>query len=901
MSHLTLQQLWNALTPTEKDEACLAFWQSRDPMSLNAHGHVINALASKLRFRKVFVERKSPEDRTRLLLRFIDKADFIKYQDNVLRAWLLSCKKGLLSRFLDVQGLAHENCVIHDNVEPPGEDVLRCGIRVIKEEFSHRETAIYLGLLEHQGDFWDALPEAIDAEGVDLVSYLMSSVEGIKEAEGDEEESAPPEFGPAFTRLDGVVIKTVVASALRQEGSLDRDQVEAFVDEIVELNVDRQKSFFHKGFFHAIYNKPLTFHFAGENEERRLWYFSGVLSGMLRRDADDTCLVLLKENADLTKGLSQNGHLQCGAILLHKPFYDLLLQAKEYALLSRWLQTHLKNIDHDKRVRMLIQSHEDAASLLRSGSPSEALPLLDVVDSAIAGDHNKELPERFAAWIVPLNQRKRAQALQLLGDFTGAEEILRPLVQLAEFEDSANALADLALIKGAFRSLDAILPTGDEKKNIGIRDSLMNGKAVFEQAVERFGSDATNAHFCLGVLKFSQGSNAAAECADHFKQALVGMMKKQDAYREIDLIEWARFLLAVSLLETAETAEFLKAAERIDKAVSAKLTFPLALWKRALGAAVVFDDSSLAEQIAEHLLQCRDNEAYKLIQECSIASHCKEMRNRYLDWLLTERLSFQLRWDELIKLLPLTLKDLGLDQAERILDAMEELAWEHEKYRTQFVELLRDDRNYSPAWGATEAEMALSRLYELAGDLCQAAEVLKGRFHKLRSNGSEYSMQQARLLVDHLQSFKLDDGSLEHLSRLVEESDEIKEASLSAQKRLKEGQEVSILYIGGNETQEAYVDKITKELSGDYPRLHVSFYFPRMDSNWNVHLDKIRPKIGTNNALVLSNLIRTGFGQHVRKLCNDECPWFACTGRGKQSLKNSIEKAAIWACQKKEL
>src|SRR5208283_2065049 len=95
------------------------------------------------------------------------------------------------------------------------------------------------------------------------------------------------------------------------------------------------------------------------------------------------------------------------------------------------------------------------------------------------------------------------------------------------------------------------------------------------------------------------------ECAYHFKQALVGMMKKQDAYGEVALIQWARFLLAVSLLETADPAEFQNAAERIEQSIKAKLTFPLTLWERAIRAAIVFDDRSLAEQIAEHLLLCR--------------------------------------------------------------------------------------------------------------------------------------------------------------------------------------------------------------------------------------------------------------------------------------------------------
>ncbi len=900
MSHLTLQLLWTALTSVEKDEACLAFWEAKDTIIKQSHIPILQKLSTQLRFRLVFLQKKKPQERSVFLRRFIDKPDFHKFHDDILRAWLLARKGALLARFLDAQSMKHTDGLIDDAVPPPAVDSLRGGIKTILGEFPSKDIALYLGyLLLFGGDYWAALPEAVAAEGLDLGMLLTKKPEE-KEMEEFEEEPALPESGPAFTTLDEVLIRTVVAAALGEERALSVERAEALIDETIELDTDRQRSWFHKGFLHSIFDKPTTFHFTGENEERRLWYFSGLLSGMLRRSESDKCLALLKEHAALTKGLSQNGRLLCGAILLMKPFYDLLMEAKEYVLLSQWLQTHLKNIDTDKRVSMLIQAHYDAASLLRGGKPSEALLLLDVVDNSVAEDSNKDLPDGFVEWIAPFNQRKRAQAFQLLGDFTSAEEILCPLAQLEEFEDSANALADLALIKGAFRSLDAILPRSDMKKSLGIRDSLSIGEVLFKQAIDQFGSEATNAHLCLGVFKFISGSNYAGECAYHFKQALVGMMKKQDAYGELALIQWARFLLAVSLLETADPAEFQNAAERIAQSIKAKLTFPLALWERAIRAAIVFDDSSLAEQIAEHLLLCRSSEAYKLIQECSIALHCKGIRTRYLDWLLFERLPIQVRWDELSKLLPLTLKDLSLDQAERILDAMEYVAMEQKKYRSRFIKLLDDHCSYSPAWASSEAEDAMIKMYELDGRFAEAGELLKRRFYKLREEGGDYNLYQARTVIEQIESFKIDDDSIPHLKRLVEDHEEFAAEALTAADQLKTGTAVNVVYIGGNETQSAYEKDIRVALLAKYPNLKIEFYYPGWDSNWNIHLAKVMPLIENSNVVVLNRLVRTLFGCHVRKACNADHPWLPCTGHGKKSLMDSIERAAIWAVQKNE-
>ena len=116
---------------------------------------------------------------------------------------------------------------------------------------------------------------------------------------------------------------------------------------------------------------------------------------------------------------------------------------------------------------------------------------------------------------------------------------------------------------------------------------------------------------------------------------------------------------------------------------------------------------------------------------------------------------------------------------------------------------------------------------------------------------------------------------------------------------LRDGGSVRVIYVGGNETQEAYEEKIRRHFKEKLPGLQLDFYFPGWDSGWIHHLDKIRPMIETCDALVLNPLVRTQFGRHVRRLCNEEHPWFACTGRGKKSLQRAIEKAALWAAARR--
>ena len=110
---------------------------------------------------------------------------------------------------------------------------------------------------------------------------------------------------------------------------------------------------------------------------------------------------------------------------------------------------------------------------------------------------------------------------------------------------------------------------------------------------------------------------------------------------------------------------------------------------------------------------------------------------------------------------------------------------------------------------------------------------------------------------------------------------------------------VTLLYIGGNEIQRQYEQAIRADMAKEHPAWSLEFYYPGWTSNWNVHLDNVRPKIWSSDAVVLSHLVRTQFGRHVRKTCDESIPWFPCTGRGKDSLKRSIKEAGRWAIKQK--
>jgi len=895
------KDLWNVLTETERAEACLAVWQGQDLMSEGARKAILPELARCLRFREKFLQRKSAEERAILLLKNIKRPDLAGFYGPMLRSWLLCRKSPMLSTFLNALGLPHNNGLIQEDVQPPDMAGFRKGIQAIHGKFPDKDVAVYLSCLILLGqDLWDHLSEAIEAEQFDLAGLLGIAAPGKSEAgpkeqaEEEEETTAQPEDTDEFTTLDNWLIRTIVASAFGEEGALQPEQVEDLVEETVELNASKQHRLFHRGYLHAIFGRGLSFHFQGENEERRLWYFCGALFGFLRREDHAKCLSLLQEQARLAKRLAESRKVRCGAMLLPQ-LYRPLLDAGEFALARDWLENQVMMLHPEKRARMLFGAHCDAATLLRRGKPAEASLFLEVVDSAT--EDATAFPEGFCSWIRMQNDRKRAQALQLKGEFAGAEHILEELVKKEGFDDGPSALGDLGLIRGGFRSLQAILPRREQEKSAPLHDSLAKGAELFEQAVTRHGTMATNAHFCLGILHLLRDTKHASRCADHFKNALLGMLRKEEAYSEGNLIEWAQFCLGLTLLEAGEPSDYHNAAERIEQSLGGTVVFPLWLWGRALHAAVLFDDTSLAEKVAEHLLHTRGAEVQTILRQSGIATQSRGICRKYLDWLLTVKLPVAERWFELKQLLPCALKDGDLSQAEDILDALEGVALENEECRAGFLQLLQESANYSPAWDTSEAELARIKMQELGGQFAEAAELLKRRIYRLREGGADYQLAEARGILERVRGYKLDDPSLVLLAEQLAPTNETP-ASPGLTDKLRAGHSLFVLYIGGNETQEVYVPHIRAELLRVYPGLRIEFYFPQWTSRWNVHLDKVRPMIVDADVVVLNKFVRTQFGESVRRLCNADHPWWPCTGHGRKSLKTSIEEAAIWVLQK---
>lgn len=900
----SIDQLWNALRPNEREQACQAFAKNLDD---ELKARICRTLAVALRFREKTLQTMSPERLgTQIAIRI--KQPFLSaYRDDAIKAWLIAHHRPLLERFVSALGVEHDHGLITTDVPPPSVESFQTALCSMPGD-SKRVVALYLGYLLAFGDgLWANLAPAMEAEGRDLTEMLVSDdpMQALGEPQASplpqDEAAAQAEDNQAFTTLDNLLIVTAVASAFGQLGALSADQTTDLIEEVVELNSGRPRSLFHRGFMHALFDRDFNFHFPGENAERRLWYACGVMFGLLRRHDSDRCIKILDDNPDLAEGLAMTTAVPCGSMLL-KHLFSPLLNAGKVTLLTRWMKKQIPRVAPEDALELLANAHYRGASMFRRGNVAEADLLFEIVEQylpevPIEVDEEEESP---VLSIMADNSRKRAQVLQLQGDFQRAAQRLDELLKI----DTLNAhsvpamLCDLGLIEGGFRSIASVLPGPDEGHVEALVEALGKGRDRFAAAIEKHGRDATNAHFCLGILSLLQGGlDGASTAGNHFSTALSGMLRREKAYESSGMIDWTRFALGVALLESLEPANFPQASDSIDHALKSPMIFPLWLWRRALVSAGMFADKSLVESIAARLLATRGDATLESLLASNASDASPELRESILQMLEQSSMPVRDQWNHLKAMLPGALKDDN-QQAERILDSLERLAVDNREFSSSWCALMANSQHYSPAWRSEDAERSLLRMHELIGDFECARQLLRQLFYRLRESAEDHHLLEAEIVLDDLKNLP---NPCEDLDCLRQSLDQLKDDHAqgeAAHEALLNGCVVRVLYVGGNETQAQYVDAILREVCEEYPGVTIEFDFPGWSSTWNRDLARVKGKLPQNDVVVINTLVRTQFGRGLRAACGSSSPWLPCTGRGCAALTNSIKKAALFAAKR---
>jgi len=855
-------------------------------------------------------------------------------------------RKPLLSRVYDALGVEHEEADVSDECLARGLDeataiagieALNAGdeqdsgqlefclavmARVTSLEWQPVVDRLYQRLVELRTESEVSTVAAQDGEAADPAMSAVDEpvpcpvVEDKPGAEPDEVERpaedtdvARPARRPAadpnavFTSLDRLLIDAAVASVTGAESSLDPDKLDDLVQEVINLNPKRKRSSFHRGFVDALHDEDKAPWTTGDNNESRAWYLTGFIQGQQRRGLTPEAVSELIESEvtgtdrevllghDLAPGSRAAGSVLAGSVIIP------MLEADAVDQVQPWLNAYLPAVAKSVLPPLLAWAKER----LVNHDPEPIRLVLETVRRLRAKIERIHGP-------LPVQtdhdlRRRLAVCWRRAGQMIQAEQAVMALLSedLTAYE-RGRLLGDRALIAMGVRAIENLeLPPPDR------REAFLKAIAAQREVLEEAVADDQSVPSALVALALPAVANSGAaaaertEAAERLRSALAAMNDEApEFWSSTGLMRRCRFYLVVLELREADQALVSPAVttllQMLKKGDDFAEDLPNDLIEEAMVDAVLVEARS-SREVAQLALQRRPHQMLKRLDLANLAEVGQESRQGVLDALgrASEQLSVAERWTAWRELLRGSLagEDHGLGAAERALDALEELAERHDR-EDEFLKLLSDEKSWSPAW---DLEDVLDARVRLLLNLGRNQEVV-ATFSKLVHKSITENDGSAEGLIERLEEIGADEAMLHEL-RLRLTAEQRKAASTDAAESLAEQTDpepVSVLFVGGNETQANYEDWLARWFAESFSDCELVFRFPGWGSNWGRTTDELESRLGEANVLVLMKLVRTGLGRTMRRAASEQKkPWVACAGRGRASLQQSIAAAVARA------
>ena len=155
LSSFRPSKLWRRMPLDRRIDAAGLFWD--DEHSAEQQVEAVSAIASHMKFRPRSVISLAPEKRAKYLAQLPTISDTIAAR--ALVNYHLERQRPMMSAFLDLLGIAHENGLIsEENVPKPDPGKVQQAVKDLAARFPSDEVSLYLSTLVSQDpETWDAL------------------------------------------------------------------------------------------------------------------------------------------------------------------------------------------------------------------------------------------------------------------------------------------------------------------------------------------------------------------------------------------------------------------------------------------------------------------------------------------------------------------------------------------------------------------------------------------------------------------------------------------------------------------------------------------------------------------------------------------------------------------------
>ena len=662
-----------------------------------------------------------------------------------------------------------------------------------------------------------------------------------------------------MTPLDNLIMNAIVDSLQGVEGALTEKELIETVDEFVRLNGRRQQSYFHAGFRDALFNLPIGAELPAQNEARARWYWTGVVSGLARSQSWGR-LVELYDAKDSIRSL---GDGRDHASRMSGPLVVQALRKEDrVSQLVDFARARL--VRRPEVSRLLLEAGTQS---LRSRNPAIAKSVFALLLGAqeCSEDGNPLTKQMRTA------QRRMAHCMRLLGEHQGAEDLLGALLK-EEQDPSVQAMlhADLGLLKGKFALLDEVRIPGERAALGDFVERLRLGQDDFDRAVaDRDAAYACHGHYCLGVLSLSDtslGEGRFEAAAMHLERAHAPM--HGDAEYPRSLVAQTDLYLGIAKAHLLEAGELEHAAKLIASGLP-QAQIPRHLIGDTVEKLALSDAS--VELVAGHLLKSGNDESLDALADTTIvemyaplarALHERAHRHDRRKALVTADLRRALRG---------FLRAEELNAARDVLDELERHAVRGSGV-DDFLELLDNRDRYDPAWDDDEAAVASARCLEAAGRYSDSLAKLRPLYHRRMHEGDH---SDASGILERIAEYGLEATEYADLTNRHRSAANSDPAPTGSDAR------VTVLVVGGDETQAKLADNVKRRLASQDTHVTVEFLHAGWDSNWAPYVERVRARLASVDAVVVMRLIRTTLGRHVRRLCGEhDILWWSCWSGG---------------------
>ncbi len=888
----TWSDLWLALS-TEERAIALEQLHAEHRNNSDWLRHLQSQLARQLKMRPQTVQRwpsaRFQQQLTQQIVHVFSDQDW----QLLFRSFYCTQRVPLMVAFLDGIQLGHDGQGRVLDEQNPTEDATertQATLAPLLERFGLDTVRHYFSTLCLMGRIWTFLLPIRDLLEQQAHAAYPSPV--ISTAAGT---PSPPSITlqRSFSTLDQILEQQIIATASHGEAALSSVQLGDLIDDVIALNPQRVRSYFHLGFMEALLEQPNSLAQRPESDElRREWYLSGRLCAYRRQGHSEALRHTLKTQArDFHRAI----HGPAGELLAAELLAELVDLGHSNEALNL-LKAQLKQLSGVALERLAQQGLQLAQLLLQGGEYHQALAwyeLLNKVDLPAL-----ELDPRIFQHALT---RLHGQCLQRQNLLDAARDRYARLLQdktLAAHE-RANVLTDFALSKCKLRSLSYLRLIEGGLEEAKLRKALKQHQDNFREAAEL---GDTAAHYVLAMLGFldyrAEQQPSREQVLAQLDRALLAVRSSVQAQRYSEWGLTGQLLLMQTLLRL-EALDSLEA--QAARCAWQDISPDAGRFRQHDLQQVLFladtQDPALAAWFAESIWQHHQTHAvtiFRSAQSMSWLQHSPSLQVALQQLAHAAEQARELRFWLWQQLLVCYLAQAKLDEARAGLDALQLLAYGSRDYAQDLLAWLDDERHYHPAWDDNEAHWARLHLQRSLGQDQQCAVLLDQLFFLVRD---QRGSNEARQVLDVWREWRLDEQRYHALEAALPLPERSAPEESSLDERLRKGEVVRIMFVGGNEIQRQYDAAVYRELKSEWPKVEIEFAHTGWSSNWGREMDALIKAANQSDVVVLMTMMRTLLGRQLRAALQK--PWTLCACTGKGGILNSLRYAARLAVQQR--